>query len=402
MSDTLEADAPAADAAAPPADAPQESAPHDDWIRSVLGFDPGGAANAPATMGDADAGDAGAPDTRPDADGDGPSGAPGGSDAAGSEPAPTAVDEAIAAGATNSLTSDIGDAWDKATSAIKDKLKSLWGDDPVPAQPAAPQLPPEDQAVKDASGKVSSMNEADLQKLNPDDRLKLMQQLQSKDPLSDEAKAAQKKLYENTPLDPKMQAVDDARNDKLVQDMQSDKELQEARRNWGSMTPDQRAAAVKKVVAAQSKAMGMDPPEIVLDKGTTEGGLVVSGVYNKDDGKLHLNSDPTSDLNASLDKAVAIAAHENTHKYQYQLIQKLDSGQLQPGDPEYDQARLLKANDAKNGYVDPSTANEKAYRNQPFEQQAYHNGDKVGKSLNKGLYNTSGDWAFDGRPGPLP
>ena len=113
-----------------------------------------------------------------------------------------------------------------------------------------------------------------------------------------------------------------------------------------------------------------------------EAGQTVDGVY-KDDGKLHVNMDKDA-MSSTLPGALSIAAHENTHHYQQDLVNRLNNGQLKEGDPEYAQAKMFAVNNAPHGYIDPAEGLN-SYKQQPVERDAWNNGARTSRKILNGL-----------------
>ena len=239
------------------------------------------------------------------------------------------------------------------------------------------------ERTKDAIHKLMFAKDEDMQKMSPEDKAKYVQDLLASGAPTATVRDIQKRLYKNTDITPEQQATDDASSDKVAADLAGDQDLQHARANWGSLSDADKAAALKKVVDAQSNAMGVPAPEIVVDNGMKEGDDTASGVYNHEDGKLHINMDPDSNT-ADFQKALSIAAHENTHHYQDVMMQRLKDGTLKPGDPEYAQTKLFAANNGPNGYIEPHEGID-AYKNQPLERHAWGNGDKTAQKIVDGM-----------------
>ena len=263
---------------------------------------------------------------------------------------------------------------------------SPGGDTPPPANRAPePEESAEDkkERTKDAIHKLMFAKDEDMQKMSPEEKVKYVQDLLANGAPTPTVRAIQTRLYNNTDVTPEQKAADDARSDQVAADLAGDQDLQHARANWDTLSDADKVAALKKVVDAQSKAMGIPAPEIVVDNGMKEGDDTASGVYSHQDGKLHLNMDPDSNT-ADFQKALSITAHENTHHYQDVMMQRLKDGTLNPGDPEYAQAKLFAANNGPNGYIEPheGIAN---YKNQPLERHAWGNGDKTAEKIVQGM-----------------
>ncbi len=307
-----------------------------DWVQDALGVDPRSydAGAAPPRH-----------DNRPDADGDGPSGPP---------------------PQTASGKADVQRGWDS--------VKDLLG-----IGPAADRKAVVDKAV----AQVSTRTDEQIQAMSALDKAKLVQDITSNGEPEGFDRGIQKRIYENTPTDPAYLKQQDDQSDRVAKALANDPDMQKAQANWPAMTDAEKAATLKTVIAAQSKAMGIPAPEVVVDNGMKEAGQTVDGVYNPDDGKLHINMDKDA-MASSLPGALSIAAHGNTHRYQQTLIDRLNSGKLQENDPEYAQAKLFAVNDAPHGYIGPGEGLA-SYQQQPVERDAWNNGARTARKIMNGL-----------------
>jgi hypothetical protein len=225
----------------------------------------------------------------------------------------------------------------------------------------------------------------DLKKLKTSEKNDLVKDLIAGGEPTGDNREALKKVYESMDLDPKFVKKDDERVKKIGEALKGDKDLKKAKKDWGKLSVADKVKDLKKVVEAQSKAMGITPPEIVTFNEPPKNGLIENGHFDPDDGKLHLNINPASSVN-DFEKALDLAAHENAHNYQEQLVKKLKDGKLKPGDDEYEQATMFAANDAAGAYIDPKDASELAdYRKQPMEEHSWRTGPATAKAILKGL-----------------
>jgi len=101
-------------------------------------------------------------------------------------------------------------------------------------------------------------------------------------------------------------------------------------------------------VAAQSKRLGIAPPEIVAEYVPEQNGVITGGDFSDKGGKLHINMDPSSPVQ-DFASALNVAIHGNAHNYQAQLVQKLEAGKLKPGTPDYIQATMFRVNELEPG-----------------------------------------------------
>ena len=111
------------------------------------------------------------------------------------------------------------------------------------------------------------------------------------------------------------------------------------------------------------------------------------GEYDHDNGKLMISREMMT--NQGFDQALDTAVHENGHRYQATLIDRLEGKKkppIKPGDPLYNQAMTFKLNDTQRGYYvqpkknrtdapTPDTGDE--YFVQPQENQSRRTGTAV-------------------------
>jgi hypothetical protein len=214
----------------------------------------------------------------------------------------------------------------------------------------------------------------------------LLQELQGGD-LSDEDKAACKKLYSVATMDPAFEALDGAHRKAMIDKLKSDPAFKAARENWEKMSSEERVAIMKKAADIQSEVYGL--PETKVEAYSKDFPPQDYGYFKREDGILHVNtSDDAMKENAAkgtggFDEAMDTATHENEHRYQAMLIDKLNSGDIKLGDPLYNQAMAFKLNDPEDGFSvkpkreksSPDRGDE--YRTQPKEHHARVTGEAV-------------------------
>jgi hypothetical protein len=182
-------------------------------------------------------------------------------------------------------------------------------------------------------------------------------------------------------LDPGFKQRDLDRADKIADELKDDPDLKAAKKDWGGQSDTQKVNALKKVLAAQCKLLGMPMPEVIMDHQPPKDGRILNGLFDGE-GKLHLNLDPASDVSAGLDTAIDTMIHENCHQYQRVLVQQLKDGKLKPGDPDYEQATIFAANSGNN-YIQPDEdpTSLDPYIKQPEENHSRTIGAATGKAV---------------------
>lgn len=237
-----------------------------------------------------------------------------------------------------------------------------------------------DAVVGKASDKVQGLAEEDLAALPTDEKNQLIKELTLNGKPSGEAQEALRKVYRSMDLDPTFRVKDDARIQDVADSLAGDEDLKAAQQNWDDLEPADRVDALKKVLDAQCKAYGIKSPPIeTFEEPMTSDGIVKNGAF--DGGKIRLNTHPDAALN-DFDSAVDLIAHENAHNYQDQLIERLEKGELKPGDDEYEQATMFAANDRPGAYIKADgAADMQDYSMQPMEQHAFRTGQKLSDAI---------------------
>jgi hypothetical protein len=252
----------------------------------------------------------------------------------------------------------------------------------APTDDATPLLggPPADidAVVSSASDKVQAMTDEDLAGLTNDEKNQLVKNLTTGgDKPTGDAQDALRKVYRSMEPDPTFRAKDDLRMRDAADSLTGDEDLKAAKANWDSLGTQDRVNALKKVVDAQSKAYGVTPPKIetYLPEEVSEDGLIENGKFNPRSGKILLNAAEENPALQDFDKAVDLVSHENAHAYQQRLVDRFNSGELRPGDDEYEQAAMFAVNNRPGAYIKAeSSADVADYEMQPMEQHAFRTG----------------------------
>ena len=228
-----------------------------------------------------------------------------------------------------------------------------------------------DNIAREFAGKLTP---DELKALPSEVRNRLLTEMQDGN-FSDDDKAGCKKLYSEKYLDPVFEKFDDAKRKEMIEKMKNDPEFKKARDNWGTLNPAERAAVMKRAVDYQAGVYGI--PKTTVEP-YDEKDPLMNGYYKHSEGKLYLSKQMMQ--NKGFDKAMETAVHENGHRYQNTLVDKLNAGEIKPGDPLYNQAMTFKLNDKF--YVqppgdDPSADTGDEYFTQPMETQSRRTGDDV-------------------------
>jgi hypothetical protein len=155
--------------------------------------------------------------------------------------------------------------------------------------------------------------------------------------------AAINKIWANPTLDPDFDALDKPVRDKIIKAYAEDPKVLEYRKNWGTMTADQKKDAVKYLTGIPCGKDGWnvgDPSSFeFFDSARDAKGSVLYGSYNHDSGKMRVNLH--KDAHGDFDELLDTVAHEIGHKQQGVLIDQYRTGTLKPGDPNYEEAKSL-------------------------------------------------------------
>lgn len=220
-----------------------------------------------------------------------------------------------------------------------------------------------------------------------------------KDVGSDEWKAAVDKVLKGK-LDEDFQARYDKVCEQVADDLAKDPLVKEAFKDWQDWTQDPAGNADKikkvmeKVLAVQSKRLGLEPPTPV-DTYSDPTDPADCGGFSGSTGKISLNV--SSGDFGSFKELLDTLTHENTHAYQEKLIRDFRAGKITPGSPDYAAAMVLEMNDSE-GYVSPDESREyknycnthglpvqSPYMTQVCEQHAWGAGRKAGRAAYKAI-----------------
>jgi hypothetical protein len=230
-----------------------------------------------------------------------------------------------------------------------------------------------------AKAAAKALTDDELQHLPTPIRNRLLAEMQ-KGGLTDDEKAACKKLFSKKYLDPEFEKLDQESRQKLIDKMKSDPDFKKARDHWNTLTEAERIAILQKAVDYQAEAYGFPKTTIApYSKAPGSDGSIEYGTYDHTTGKLNINTHDKALKQGGFDEAIDTAVHENAHREQAILIDRLEGKTpppLKEGDPLYNQAMTLKLNDTQRGFYvyppgstpSPGTGNE--YFTQPQENHS--------------------------------
>jgi hypothetical protein len=210
----------------------------------------------------------------------------------------------------------------------------------------------------------------ELRKLSHKEQRQLLEHLHAPSTkLTAEQRVMQVAIYKAMSLDEEFEQTDLKIRDQYQAEMASDAELMNAIKDW--QTPDASGAPLvdeetkkkmlKRILATQSKAYGIDVPVIEWTKPTE----TFAGKFMPNTGRLLVNPRFLNDPNSIIETVI----HENTHKFQDDLVKKYMDGKLSKHDPMYEQAKTLAVTYGDDAYVF-ITEDEFGYKYQPKEKQA--------------------------------
>lgn len=223
---------------------------------------------------------------------------------------------------------------------------------------------------------ANSLSDEQIKFLPTEVRNRLMEEMEGGN-FSDDDKAAIEKLYSVRCLDPEFEKAEKKHRDQLIETLRNDPEIAKARADWPALSTEDRVKMMEKVAKYHCDAYGTDSSTLKIEtydkepKTDADGNVTGwnNGAYNHSSGTLKINTNAYWDAATNegvkindFDRALDLATHEAGHRYQHVLAERVESGDLKPGDPEYNQAVTFKLNDKH--YVKSSND---AYETQPME-----------------------------------
>lgn len=214
----------------------------------------------------------------------------------------------------------------------------------------------------------------ELKKLTPDKQRQLLEDMHGPSAkLTAEQREMQIAMYKAMTLDEDFKKEDAKIREQYQTELQNDEELKSAIQDWkktdaeGNPLVDfeKKKQMFQKILETQSKAYGIDVPEIEWYPGD-EGDF---GGFSADTTRISLNTRYLDNPKEMMDTII----HENTHNYQDELVKKFVAGDLKEGDPMYEQAKTFAVTHHWDAYVPPREDGD-AYEKQPEEMQAWDAG----------------------------
>lgn len=238
-----------------------------------------------------------------------------------------------------------------------------------------------------ARDKVNQFAADGLLAMRPqDEKVQLVRDLlRSNKELTGDSQKALFELWKTIDLDEQFQAADQKRrNDSvtsLVKNPQDKKDFKQARDDWAKPTMDVKTKGDRLIQAhkAQCAALGIKSIPLLVQK-MDPGDL---GGFSPGKNVIEVNSESSS-FKSNFAKVMDTIFHETMHWYQANLVERLNKGEIQEGDPEYQQALLFALNDG-DAYYSSKQSNDEVYRKQPQEKHAYDAGPDMAKLLEEAL-----------------
>lgn len=215
----------------------------------------------------------------------------------------------------------------------------------------------------------------ELQKLSPKKQRQLLEDLHMPSTaLSPEQRVMQIALYMVMKPDQEFKKADQKIRDKYLAQISGDAQVTQAIRDWNGTTSSgaplvdraTKEMILKKIVAIQSKAYGIDVPE--FEWVTTTG---FAGEFKPSTGRMQINESLLNHPNP--DGIIETVMHENAHNFQDELVKKFMRGELKKSDPMYEQVRTLAITYGGDAYI-PMSEGMTPYRTQPKELHAHEVG----------------------------
>lgn len=146
--------------------------------------------------------------------------------------------------------------------------------------------------------------------------------------------------------------------------LRNDPTIKLARDQWQSLTTEQKKAVLQTISEHHARSYGLPSSPLQYED-------LPAGTYG-DCNRIRVRINAKILDTASFTEMADTVIHENTHRYQYGLVDQLNAGQLPPTDDRYGQALLMRAND--HCYLSADTYGYAAYRGQPNERHAFDEG----------------------------
>ena len=244
-----------------------------------------------------------------------------------------------------------------------------------------------DLSTLDQSGKEKLVKK--LEKLPAKKQRQLWKDLRMPaSPLGAEQQIMQAALFDAMKLDKKFKRAETKLREAYEAELYNDPELEQAIKNWDATdatgAPVVDAATkkemIRRAISTQSKAYGIDVPELDWDASHPWGAADFSAETNRItinpstlQGAVAHTCDPSAPTKFSAgSESIALVLHENAHNFQDELVKKYLRGEIGKDDPMYEQAELFAYN-VDDGYLELGGNCNRfdLYSQQPSERHSY-------------------------------
>ncbi|MDZ4848558.1 MAG: hypothetical protein SGI77_04640 [Pirellulaceae bacterium] len=158
------------------------------------------------------------------------------------------------------------------------------------------------------------------------------------------------KLLGNTGPSTVFEKRDKKNRERLTKELQklvkNDKLVAKASEDWSTMSDPDKKKVMKKVLAAQRRAYKpkMAAPKIETYNEGVKDGFITNGTYNHGTNTIRVNMNSQAKAGTSFEKTVMLLCHEQAHKYQHLIVDRMKSGKIGPSSLYYRQAQIWEAN----------------------------------------------------------
>lgn len=192
---------------------------------------------------------------------------------------------------------------------------------------------------------VNELSPEELAGLPLEARNRLVDEMMSED-MTEEDHDAVQAIWSSPSIDDRFDEFDTDTRERMLEEFQNNPIVQEHADNWATMTDEEKNAAIRDIAAIPCGENGWNMGEVTdvrTEPEHFEGDRSnYRGYFDAEDDALYLNANHPDMVNFT--QALMTTTHELGHRYQNQLIERLESGDLSPGAPEYEEARALQQN----------------------------------------------------------
>ncbi len=206
---------------------------------------------------------------------------------------------------------------------------------------------------------------------------------------TDDEHAAMQEIFSLPHVDRQFEEVDSQARQSIVDAYMNDPEVQELAANWATMDPAARQAAAAKLIGVPCGEDGWDvgtPGTITPFDAPFSNAPGAENLYGAFSHADEMTFNTNDDAHGNFGEELDTITHEMGHRYQMQLIERLDPSHpdaLSPGEPEYEQARWLQQDD--NHFNNHHDEFDNIYFTSPSETHSRVMGSEVKLGLREGF-----------------